>query len=665
MATQEHLLHLHIDGGRIPDNVEDALLRFDVVVPQDQRTLLADGLHLCAATGDELSCRIEIQDPLTGQLQGWVLLPELLAGIDVAVRVAAGAASLALPVAEVQAVAEGAFFVEGWIHVPEARAEATQIIAADWRFAVRPTELSTFDAGHVDGLATQGFFGAVFDGRYIYFAPQCNDDGRHGHALRYDTHLRFDDPTAWRAHDAGSTAGLTTKGYYGAVFDGRYVYYVPRFDGETLHSRVLRLDTRADFGNDSSWAAFDAGRPISCQGAAFDGRYIYFAPGMHQEEGASGWVLRFDTLGAFESELSWVWHDVSHTDGLDCRCFDGAIYDGRHVYFVPLEGGPVARFNPTKEFDQPGAWEAFDTTLLPGFGACVGAVFDGHRIHFVPYAHDTVVCYDTSKRFADPDSWEAFAPGVVDDLDCRGYDGAAFDGRWVTFIPFWDGVSTVDGFHARILRYDTTQPFAERQAWQAADGSALAPPNPGGFNGGAFDGRFLYMAPWRRNDASGEIRSHGQVLRLDTAAPDASFQLRWMDCGHNGGLGGSVPGPAFLVNCSDGPVCAQAHAVIDAGWHHVAGCYSPEEGPAGGAELWLDGVCVARQVARGPAKAPLGEISVGQLQEGSGRLSGQVGQLRLRSGCMSAARAQMAADNLLDPEAFLQLRMGSSRNVGK
>ena len=627
-----------------------SILRFDVTVPPDQCALLSDAFHLCEAGGAELPCRIDELDPHSGRVQGWVRVGDLAPDGDVAVSIVPGAGSGHLPATEVQDIADGAFCVESWIHVEEARHEAVQVIAASWDFAAQPTALATFDAGHTDGVATTGYSGGVFDGRYIYFAPQCNNEGRHGHALRYDTHLPFDDSAAWQAHDAGLTDGLTTKGYYGAVFDGRYVYYVPRTDGDTQHSRVLRLDTTLDFAADSSWSAFDAGRPISCQGAAFDGRFVYFAPGMHQEHGASGCVLRFDTCAPFEKRGSWVWHDVSSTGGLDCRCFDGAVYDGRHVYFVPLQGGPVVRYDPTMRFDAARAWEAFDTTTLPGFGACVGAIFDGHRVYFVPYAHGTVVSYNTEMPFADPTSWEAFAPGMVDGLDCRGYDGAAFDGRWVTFIPFWDGESTVDGFHARILRYDTTQPFTVSQAWQAADGAVLAPPNPGGFNGGAFDGRFLYMAPWRRNDVSGEIRAHGQVLRLDTAAPDASFQLRWMDCGHNGGLGGSVPGPAFLVNCAEGSVCAQAHAAVSAGWHHVAGVYCP----TAGAELWIDGVCVARQEARGEARLPTGEISVGELAGGSGRLCGQVAQLQLRSGRMSAARAKRATNNLRDPGALVR-----------
>ena len=652
MATRfDQTFRLCIDGGSIHENLEEQPVLFDVVVPPDRRDDLAPDVHVCDGEGAELECRIDRLDTKTGQVRGWVVVPRMQPGVDVEMLLVPGTGRRPFSQQDLAPTVAGALCVEGWIHVDEARPEAVQVVAASWEFATRPTALAPCDAGEVDGQPTQGFFGAVFDGRFIYFAPQCNNKGRHGHALRYDTHMPFDDSAAWRAYDAATTEGLTTKGYYGAVFDGRFVYYVPRFDGDTQHSRVLRLDTTGDFTDSTSWSAFDAGRPISCQGAAFDGRYVYFAPGMHQDDGPSGCVLRLDTLASFHDEGSWVWHDVSTTGGLDCRCFDGAVYDGRHIYFVPLNGGPVVRHDPKLPFAEADAWEAFDTTGLPGFGACVGAVFDGRRVYFVPYAHDTVVCYDTEAPFTAVGSWTAHAPGSVDGLDCRGYDGAAFDGRYVTFVPFWDGETTTDGFHARLLRYDTTLPFTAAEAWQAADGSVLAPPNPGGFNGGAFDGRFLYMAPWRLNDPSGQIHAHGQVLRLDTAAPGSSFQLRWVDCGHNGGLCGAVPGPAFLVNCADGPVCVQAHATVTAGWHHLAGVYSPENG----AELWVDGECVARQAARGAALPPAQDITVGALVGGSGSLCGHVAQVRLRSRRLTAGEARTCAANLRAPADFVRL----------
>ena len=654
-------LTLRVSGDRVHGDLERFPAKVALVLPEEARGAARAGLRVRDARG-ELPHRLAA-DAATGRVEGWVEVRRLQRGRD---------ALLSLDLGEVPAAGRGFsdyalfagreadpeargedFVVEGWLAAEEVRAEAAQVIAAQWAFAPQMTGFASRDAGSTGGLRTRGFFGAVFDGRHVYFAPQCNDEGRHGQALRYDTRRPFEDPAAWEGYDAGATEGLVTRGYYGALFDGRCVYYVPRTDGEAMHRRVLRFDTAGDFGDPSSWSARDAGGPVSSQGGAFDGRYAYFAPGYHQASGADGRVLRLDTTGEFRDAASWAVHDAGTTGGLNCTNYDGALYDGRHVYFAPLDGGAVLRHDPRRPFADPAAWEAFDPARLPGrpFGMCVGAVFDGRWIYFTPYAHSTVVRYDTRAPFADPAGWQAFEADRIGGLHTRGYDGAAFDGRFVYFIPFWEGEGPGLGFHARTLRYDTARPFEDPASWQAADGGALAPPNPGGFNGGAFDGRFLYMAPWREDDPSGEIRSHGQVLRLDTAAPGARFQLRWMDCGHNGGLGGSLPGPSFLVNCEEGPVSARAHRLPGPGRHHVAGVYRNGRG----AELWIDGDCVAEAPSRGAPVEAAGPLTVGCLPGGTARLAGELMDVRVRSGPVPEGWVRTSWENLRDPEGFVRL----------
>ena len=75
-----------------------------------------------------------------------------------------------------------------------------------------------------DGLITKGFYGAVFDGQFIYYCPTRSREDRrsvHGHVLRYNSHMDFRDPAAYSAYDAGHTDGLRTAGFYGSAFDGR------------------------------------------------------------------------------------------------------------------------------------------------------------------------------------------------------------------------------------------------------------------------------------------------------------------------------------------------------------------------------------------------------------------------------------------------------------
>ena len=662
MATVRPLtLGLRVAGDRVHGDLERFPVRVDLTLPGDAREALGAGLRVRDAAG-ELPHRLSA-DGATGRVEGWIEVRRLERGRDALLFLDLGAdpadmegfSDFALFGArEIDPRSPGDdFVVEGWLAADEVRAEAAQVIVAQWAFAEEVAGFATRDAGSTGGLRTRGFFGAVFDGRHVYFAPQCNDEGRHGQALRYDTRRSFDDPSAWEGYDAGSTEGLVTRGYYGALFDGRCVYYVPRTDGEEMHRRVLRFDTAGEFRDPSSWSARDAGGAISSQGGAFDGRYAYFAPGYHQETGADGRVLRYDTSGPFHDEASWAVYDAGATGGLECANYDGALYDGRHVYFAPLSGGAVLRHDPRRPFDDPAAWEAFDPARLPGhpLGMCVGAVFDGRWIYFTPYAHSTVVRYDSESPFGDPASWQAFEAAGVGGLRTRGYDGAAFDGRFVYFIPFWEGEDPGLGFHARTLRYDTSRPFEDPASWQAGDGSDLAPPNPGGFNGGAFDGRFLYMAPWREDDPSGEIRSHGQVLRLDTAAAGARFQLRWMDCGHNGGLGGSLPGASFLVNCAGGPVSVRAHRRPQPGWHHVAGVYRVDRG----AELWIDGELVDEAPSRGSPVEAAGPLTVGHLPGGTARIGGELADARVRMGSVPEGWVRTSWESMRDPGGFVGL----------
>ena len=172
--------------------------------------------------------------------------------------------------------------VAAWVESSTARAEAMQPLVSQWQPRAAFDAFDAYDAGHTDGLVTQGYFGAVCDGRYAYFCPIRDQQERtsvHGRVLRLDTQADFKNPDAWTAYDASHTDGLHTAGFYGGAFDGRYVYFNPRDDGTIHHSRLLRYDTQADFKDPDAWAAYDAQFPHSGQGLAFDGHYLYFCPG--------------------------------------------------------------------------------------------------------------------------------------------------------------------------------------------------------------------------------------------------------------------------------------------------------------------------------------------------------------------------------------------------
>lgn len=376
-----------------------------------------------------------------------------------------------------------------------------------------PGAWEAFDAGRTDGLQAKGYFGAVFDGRYVYYAP-CRTATFHGVVLRYDTEGDFRATTSWSAYDAGSTDGLKTVGYAGAVFDGRYVYFIPFADATTRHARVLRCDTQGEFTRAASWSAFDAGpitglRHSGFDGAVFDGRYIYMAPFGYTPY-AHGRVLRYDTQGEFKSRMSWAVHDASRTSGLATKGYYGAGFDGRYVYFVPFNDGAsfhgrVLRYDTQADFQSTSGWAAHDAAATGGMATVgyKGAVFDGRYMYFVPFragetCHGRVLRYDTRGDFSNGGSWSAYDAGRTGGLDTRGYVGAEFDGRYIYFVPY-SGDGNV--FHARMLRYDTTAEFANAASWMAFDARSTDGLNTQGYKYSAFDGEYVYFVPYNNGAA--------------------------------------------------------------------------------------------------------------------------------------------------------------------
>ncbi|MBW2700290.1 MAG: hypothetical protein JRF33_05685 [Deltaproteobacteria bacterium] len=210
-----------------------------------------------------------------------------------------------------------------------------------------PSSWEMFYVGSIDGLVTKGYYGGAFDGQYVYFAPFSNGaDTFHGNVLRFDTHGGggFVSLSNWSAYDASSVDGLATVGYKGAVFDGKYIYFVPFRDAlSAQHARVLRYDTTAGFKSAESWNAVDVPDVDGLVtkgyvGAEFDGRYVFFIP-YQQDASPYGTyhanVLRFDTLGDFKDRSDWSAFDAGAIDGLETKGMKYGCFDGSYVYFVP------------------------------------------------------------------------------------------------------------------------------------------------------------------------------------------------------------------------------------------------------------------------------------------------------------------------------------------
>ena len=254
-------------------------------------------IHFVSRQGDALAYRIESYDPENGALRARVRIPSLTAETTLYMCYGGGPVSCSDPVWDshyklvqcrgdaVRSEAieqERALTVEAWVQSDQTNSDAFQALVSKWSLRPVMDTFESYDAGDTDGLDTRGYFGAVSDGRFVYFAPQCNgSQERHGQVLRYDSWGGFNDPESWQGYDAGCTDGLNTKGYYGVVHAGNHIYFVPRTDGRDACTAGFCVTTGA--GNST---IPEVGRhtisaiTISCQSAAYDGRYIYLVAGI-------------------------------------------------------------------------------------------------------------------------------------------------------------------------------------------------------------------------------------------------------------------------------------------------------------------------------------------------------------------------------------------------
>src|SRR5688500_15022716 len=78
---------------------------------------------------------------------------------------------------------------------------------------------------------------------------------------KYSTIDDFRDLSAWQVFDATNVSGQhDAKGFVGAVFDGRYIYYSPWWKGgdKPQSGKILRYDTYESYESQHSWSVYDA-----------------------------------------------------------------------------------------------------------------------------------------------------------------------------------------------------------------------------------------------------------------------------------------------------------------------------------------------------------------------------------------------------------------------
>ncbi|MBX3182871.1 MAG: hypothetical protein KIT72_18240 [Polyangiaceae bacterium] len=382
-----------------------------------------------------------------------------------------------------------------------------------------PLEAAGFSVFELGALGPEviGYRGAGFDGRHVYFVPHTRDEN-HGLVLRYDTGASFDAAEAWSTFDV-ATLDPAAVGFQNAAFDGTYLYLIPA-RGSEPRGTITRYDTRAPFDQASSWQAFDLEGvhedAKGFSGASFDGRYLYLSP---RNNGSShGRVLRFDTRADLIATSSWSTFDLT-TVNPDARGFEGTSFDGRYVYFAPYFHGAyhglVARFDTQADFSAASSWSTFDLTSVHADArGYQGTAFDGRYLYFAPHRHEArhgrIARFDTQADFSAVSAWSTFDVSTLD-AEATGYQGAAFDGRHVYLIPFYNGTA----YHGRLARFDTLGALDDAASWSVFDVSTVAPHGVG-FFGAVFDGSHLYLGPSLTSE----------VIRFEAKSP-AWLPARW------------------------------------------------------------------------------------------------------------------------------------------
>ena len=258
------------------------------------------------------------------------------------------------------------------------------------------------------------------------------------------------DQSQWSSFDV---AGLNpaANGFYGATFDGRYMYMAPYSNGDTgmTHGHAVRFDTRGSFTSSDSWTMFDtttlAPSAKGFAGAAFDGRFVYFAPhggdisvdNAYYAFQATSVLVRFDTQGSFTDAAAWSTFDLTTLDE-QAQGYCGATFDGRYLYLVPF--GPdgdqpptgnltesiAVRFDTQADFSDAGSYATMDLTPLPNEPSrrC-GGVFDGRYLYLSESQNaadvtGVITRYDTTTSFTSASSWSTFNVATVDDHALQG-----------------------------------------------------------------------------------------------------------------------------------------------------------------------------------------------------------------------------------------------------
>lgn len=310
------------------------------------------------------------------------------------------------------------------------------------------------------------FKGTCYDGRYIYYAPYGSR-----YFVRQDTKYALDQTSTFEQMEVESVnRDMTTGGWFGCVFDGRHVFYIPSYN-----NHVVRYKLGHPFDDSTSWETYSIGdllyesvEDVSYEGGVFDGNYIYLVPNTSQT------ALRYDVSMPLDDEGAW--QSASIFGVAKAGGFRGGTWDGQYVYFSPYTHNDFIRFLP-ENYGSAENLEIMDVTSVveyecgqikyPFTYKFSGACFDGGHVYYAPQDATYFVRVNVASTFDRLDSWEVVklsnALGNAgtwhpewDMGASKRWSACRFDGRYIYYAPENSPM---------VVQYDTNESFTSPYSW--------------------------------------------------------------------------------------------------------------------------------------------------------------------------------------------------------
>jgi len=375
---------------------------------------------------------------------------------------------------------------------------------------INQASFSFFDTHSLNSNSV-GFWGAGFDGNYIYLAP--NKGGASGQITRFNVREPFNSASSYSFFDM-ATLNSSAKGFSGVVFDGNYMYFIPYYANGAYSGVAARYDRRSPFNDASSYTFYDLSNiNLACKGfwgGLYHNGYIYFCPNTYNGSQYSGYIVRYNTSLSFTDLASYETFNLA-TINANLKGFSGIVSAGSFIYFIPYQNaagvahGNFVLYDTGSDFTNAASYNFLDLTTAvdsscKGF---IGGTFDGRYVYLIPNdnsASGVVTRYNIETDFSTGASYDTFDLATLN-LNLKAFFGGSFDGKYVYFVPNSQGDSGM------VAQYDITQPLDNTASfsYHYFDTTTLNA-NSKGFYGSVSDGRYLYLIPFGTSPTySGQI----------------------------------------------------------------------------------------------------------------------------------------------------------------